>query len=259
MLEVSKELAAAIADLNHDTRWGIGIDSENPDIINGLFMSSGNKYFTQRDYSYPVLNFGGEKTRRFIETLSDIFHPRDDNTENFLTSDEWTQNKAFSNGNVLFSVLKLDIIPEISDSQFDWGILPVPVTESGEDTVYSSFTDNNALGISVLSNARNTEACGIITSALSLASHDYLKETYEREQMLYNLRDVNSVKILGDILKNINFSQYNAFPTIPEVYGSTAGILTEASNKRGEFTDLYESNRKILNDFFKTSRIFERN
>ncbi|MCL2816283.1 MAG: hypothetical protein FWD23_16945, partial [Oscillospiraceae bacterium] len=264
MFEISKELTSAISDLDHDLRWSLGIDKENADIINGIFMSSGSRYFTKREYSYPVLSFNSEKTQRLIETVSKIFAPRSESgMENYLTSDEWNQNKAFSNGNVLFSVLKLDIIPEISDSPFDWGILPVPALGSNgyenENGRPYSFTDNSALSISVLKSTRNTEACGIVASALSLASHRELKEIYVREQMTYHLRNVDSVKILGDIVHNITFSQYNAFSTIPEVYGSTAGVLKESVNKRGSFNELYENNRKILNDFFKTSRIFDRN
>jgi hypothetical protein len=263
MFDISKEFCAAIADLNHDLRWSIGLDKENADIINGLFVSSGGKYFTKRDYSYPILSFNAEKTRILIDAVSKIFAPRSETgMENYLTSDEWNQNKAFSNGNVLFSILKLDIIPEIAASEFDWGIIPVPALEGekgyGNGSPYS-FTDNSALSVSVLKSTRNTEACGVVVSALSLASHRALKDVYVKEQMTYNLRDVDSVIILDDIIGNIYFSQYNAFSTIPEVYGSTAGVLKEASNKRGDFSVLYENNRKTLNDFFKTSRIFERN
>ncbi|MCL2816305.1 MAG: extracellular solute-binding protein [Oscillospiraceae bacterium] len=261
MFNISKELSSAIADLNHDLRWSVGLDKENPDIINGLFMTSGGKYFTKRDYGYPVLSFNGEKTLKIIDAVSKIFYPPADfKTENYLVSGDWNQNKAFSNGNVLFSVLKLDVIPEMANSEVDWGILPFPaLDENGyANGAPYSFTDGNALGISVLKNTRNTEACGIVASALSQISHQELKNIYVKEQMTYNLRDVDSVIILGDILRNISFSQYNAFSTFPEVYGSTVGVLKDTANKKGDFAVLYENNRKILNDFFKSSRIFER-
>ena len=262
MFDISKELCSSIADLNDDSRWSIGLDKENADIMSGLFVSSGGKYFTSKDSGFPVLNFNNDKTLKLIDAVSKIFAPQyETGMDNYLTSDEWNQNKAFSNGNVLFSVLKLSEIPDIANTPFVWGLLPVPaLDENGYGSSGPcSFTDNNALGIAVLNTTRNTEACGIVASALSIASHKGLKEVYVKEQMTYNLRDVDSVKILRDIVNNISFSQYNTFSTFPEFYNSTAGVIKEAANKRGDFSSLYEYNKNILNDFFKTTRIFDRN
>jgi maltose-binding protein MalE len=257
MMSVSKELTASIADLDDDLRWSVGFDKDNNDILNGLFISTGNKYFTNRAYDFPALNFANEKTLRLTDILSKIFAPSSESgMENYLTFDEWNQNKAFSNGNVLFSILKLDVIPTISDIDFDWGILPVP--KLNQDENYYSFTGRDSMCISILKGTRNTEACGIITNALSLASYRHLQETYVREQMMYRLRDVDSVKALDEIVSGVTFNQYSTFSTMPEFYVSTVGILKDTANKKGDFADLYVNNRKILYDFFGITRIFDR-
>ena len=263
MFQISKELTASIADLNSDLRWSVGIDIENPDILNGLFISSGNKYFIKRDYLPPIMNFSNEKTLKLIDAVSKIIAPVDESgMENYLTEGEWNQNKAFSNVNVLFSVSKLSAIPEITASEFDWGILPVPALDAADITLGIkpySFTDNNAFCLSVLKGSTNTEACGIVTGALSLASYGQLKDIYVNEQMRYYLRDVDSVKILEEIVNNVNFNQYNAFSTISDIQNSTAGILRDAIFKKDDFNNLYENGRNNLNEFFKNSGIFERN
>jgi hypothetical protein len=152
--------------------------------------------------------------------------------------------------------LKLDVIPYISDINFDWGILPVP--KLIQDEKYYSFSDRDAMCVSILKGTRNTEACGIITNALSLTSYKQLQDIYTGEQMMYRLRDVDSVKVLGEIINNVIFNQYNAFSTMPEFHVATVGTLKDTANKKGDFADIYVNNRTILYNFFGTSPIFIR-
>jgi len=260
MFNAAKELTAAIADVNREAgpAYSIGIDKENNDIINGLFVSSGGKYFTKRNYNYPVLNFSNEKTLKLLDNITTIFAPQSETgMMNFLNSGEDIQSDAFIKGNILFSISKLDIIPKITDSSFDWGIIPVPSTDGSYENRFS-FTDNNDYCISILKGARNTEASGIITNALSSASHRQLKEVYVRDRMTYHLRDVDSVIILSDIINNVTYNQYNVYPTMYEISGATAGVIKEAANRRGYFEDMYENNQAVLNDFFTNSRFFDR-
>jgi hypothetical protein len=255
MFDISKEYSALI-DLAG--LYAIEFESENTDIFNGLFMASGNRYFTPRNNNFPILNYNNERTIRFINAISRIFQPSYETAiESFIHgAASENPNHFFEEGAALFSMAKLDLIPEITNARFDWGLLPVPVTDASGPRY--SFTDNSAMSISVLRSARNTEACGIVVSALSMTSHRQLKEIYKLEQMMYHLRDVDSVNVLGEIVNNLTFSQYNAFPTIPEVYSATAGILKTAANNRGVFADLYDGNRRTLNDFFRSSAVFER-
>jgi len=256
VFSASKELAAAKADLDGGTVYSVGLDKESGDAVNGLFISSGNKYFTKRDYGYPIMNFSNDKTTRLIEALANIFSPPEGSgVENYLAGGDAAQQKAFAGGNVLFSVARLEMLPDITDSKFDWGILPVPSPETGYGNRYS-FTSSDALCISILRTTRNAEACGIVIGALSVASRGQLGEIYTREQMTFHLRDVDSVVILGEIVGNLAFNQYNAFVTTPEMTGATVGVIKDAANKKGDFPELYEKGRKNLNDFFAGSPPF---
>ncbi|MCL2813599.1 MAG: extracellular solute-binding protein [Oscillospiraceae bacterium] len=251
MFSVSKELAAAAADFdNADAPYSVGLDKENGDVINGLFISSGNKYFMKRDYTYPVMNFSNDKTVKLIEALADIFSPpAESGIRNFLENGSEVQEKAFAKGNILFSVSKLEMLPDITDSKFDWGLLPVPSTETDRASRFS-FTGSDALCISILQSARNTEACGIVIGALSAASHGGLKDIYVKEQMTFHLRDVDSVGILRDIVGSIAFNQYNAFVSVPEIYGATVGVIKDSAEKKVDFSERYQKGRTDLNEFF---------
>ena len=269
MFDISKELTAAVAGLNGENNSGgqiysVGIDKESSDIINGLFISSGGKYFTKSN-SYPNLNYSNEKTLKLIDTISKMFYqPWENNMTNFLSAGQSVQEEAFANGNILFSVSRLDMIQNITDSSFDWGILPVPnldgisISNENENGNLYSSANRDALSMSILKGTRNAEACGIVLSALSSASHGQLKDIYVKEQMTFHLRDVDSVLVLKDIVNNVTYNQYQAYSSMLEVYSSTTGLLKESVNKRMDFSAMYEINRAALNEFFRESRFFDR-
>ena len=266
MFSMVKSLTAAVSDLNNSAGtevYGIGFNKENNDIINGLFMSSGNKFFAKRDYNYPYMNFNNEKSLKIITALTNLFAPQSESgMANYLYEGDENQRTAFESGNILFSIATLDILPDITDINFEWGILPPP-TLNGEQLTNSnkqiSFNSSDAMCISVLKGTQNTEISGVMTEAMAMMSHNYSKELYIQEQMLYNLRDVDSVNILNDILYNETYNHYSTFSTVDAIYNATIGTLKNAANRTGEFVDLYDRNRAALYEFFGTAKYFERN
>ena len=248
MLAINRSLNAA----NLNGVYALGIDRESSDIINGLFIASGNNYFNTRTDGYPVLNFNNSRTRSLITALTNIFSGPE---SNFLDSDAAKQREIFTNGDMLFTISKLDIIPSIAEINSDWGILPVPTLDGGD---IKSFASKDALGVSILKGTPNTEISGLITEALSISSHRIFQETYIREQLMYTLRDVESVRVLNDILNNVTYNQYNIYGAIESMYAATAGILRYAANQRGTLENLHESGRNILEDFFANSPAFNK-
>ena len=248
MLALSKSLNP---DLNNI--YALGTDSESSDIINGLFIASGNDYFTGVHVSgYPILNFNNNVTRSLIDALSNIFSQPE---INFLESDEPRSREIFTGGNMLFTISKLDIIRSIAEIDFDWGILPAPTLGGTE---IKSFVSKDSLGISILKGTPNTEISGLLTEALSVSSHKIFQETYIREQLMYTLRDVESVRVLNDILNNVTYNQYNIYGAIESVYGATAGALRYAANSRGTLENLYETGRNSLYGFLYASPSFNK-
>ena len=256
MFSVSKELAAAAADFDGGQAYSIGFDGESDDLANGLFIASGNRYFTKRDYNYPIMNFANDRTKKLVEVLSAILSPPGESgMENFLEGGDAAQANAFAKGNMLFSISKLEMLPEITDSKFDWGLLPVPSTESNRENRFS-FAGRDALCISVPYNTRSSEACGILIGALSAASHKLLKDVYVKEQMTFHLRDVDSVGILDEIIGSMAFNQYNAFVSLPEMREATVGVIKDAASKKVDFSERYEKGKSELSEFFAGSQTF---
>jgi hypothetical protein len=248
MSAVSRALNAS--DING--RYALGLDRENSDILNGLFIASENNYFSPRPNSWPVMGFNNNRARRLIDALAGIFAQPE---TNFLDSDDPLRREIFQDGNMLFTISTLDIIPRIAEINSDWGILPVPTLDGG---AIKSFVSKDALGISVLKGTPYTEISGMVTEAFSISSHKIFQEAYIHEQFMYTLRDVESARVLNDILNNINYNQYNIYGAIDGMYGATAGLIRYAANGRGTFEELYESGRNRVYDFLYNSPAFNR-
>ena len=202
MLGLCKTMAGNVDTAANDL-FTIGFSQENDDIVNGMYISA--------DFPPPVGIELASVTEKIQDTVSRIINNRD-GISPLISNDDAPQKNAFSQGSMLFALLTLDMIPEITDTDFNWGILPMPAVSVNETHLYPSvvsFTKGSSLCLSILRNVPNTEKCGIIAEALSLASHDYMREMYVSELMTYNLRDMTSVNMVDKILDNVMYRNMN--------------------------------------------------
>ena len=197
MLELCKILATNVDTAANDL-FSIGLSIENNDVLNGTYLPAG--FSSPFSVAYADIEWKLGDVFARITTNRDSISP-------LISNDDTAQRNAFSQGSVLFAIMTLDVIPEITDSAFDWGVLPIPAIKVNDSHIYPSlaFTKNSALFISILKGARNTEKCGIITEAFSIASHEYMREMYVSDLMTYNLRDMTSVNMLDKIVNNVKY------------------------------------------------------
>lgn len=194
MLKLCKTLASSVDTAKEDI-FTVGLPTEETDIITGMHIP----------YSPEYKNHIDDFNTKIGEIVSRIVNNKDGISPLISKGDE-QQRTAFADGSMLFSIMTLDIAPEITDSAFDWSILPLPVLDASKDEKYSfSFTKSNAICISVLKGVRNTEKCGIITEALSRASYNYMREMYVNDLMTYNLRDMKSANIVNAIINDTRY------------------------------------------------------
>jgi len=201
MLAICKTFATNVDTAANDL-FSVGLSLENNDIVNGMYIPAA---------FLPVAGIEpADIALKIQDTVFRIF----DNTDHIsplISDDDEKQRNTFSKGSMLFAITTLDIIPEITNSSFDWGVLPIPDIYMNQTYLYpsldSSFTKGDALCLSVLKDVRNTEKCGIMIEALSIASHDYMREIYVSDLMTYHLRDMTSVNVVDKLLENIMYKK----------------------------------------------------
>ena len=201
MLAICKTFTTNVDTAANDL-FSVGLSLENNDIINGMYIPAA---------FLPVAGIEpADIAAKIQDTALRIFN-NTDHISPLISDDDERQRNTFSKGSMLFAITTLDIIPEITNSSFDWGVLPIPDIYMNQTYLYpsldSSFTKGDALCLSVLKDVRNTEKCGIMIEALSIASHDYMREIYVSDLMTYHLRDMTSVNVVDKLLENIMYKK----------------------------------------------------
>lgn len=103
-----------------------------------FFFASGLRTTTIGEDGLPVLSeeFGGEKTQALLEKLVDVFYNQSDmfftNDSNQLVRDQFMESRAlFATTEVYFASNYL------RDADLDYGILPVPKYDEGQEDYYT--------------------------------------------------------------------------------------------------------------------------
>lgn len=229
-------------------------DFNDDNILRSFFTSGGIKYFSRAE-NYPALNFNTPEDYNIIENLKSLL-------QGYLTAfpseEEPSPVEKFTSGNALFLISTLEHINSFTALPFEWTLLPFPKSDSNNN--YAGYPSQDSLVISIPGSVSNTELCGIMIEALSISSYNLLNEEYVNEKMIYNLRDIESVKTLKEItpLNKINYT--NTFPlNLPSfggsenIYNPTAGyiknIITEEIDY-SSFSDGSVNSQSLLEGFF---------
>ena len=107
-------------------------------------------------------------------------------------------------------------------------MLPLPkLTESGK---YKTLVSNTSLVFTVLSGTVNTELSSVLLSAINAASLHKLNNAYVEHNMIYTLRDNDSVNMLDMLLDTVTFDFAPAFGTAyPNIANGTYSLIRETA------------------------------
>jgi len=190
---------------------------------NRMFTPCGNSFITSETKKVPKLAFSAKNAQYAVSAANRILTDSDgafDASANAL--------KAFSDGNMLFLVDYLYLLPTLTESEADWGIVPLPLQR--ENDKYRTLVSNNELIFAVPSNHTNGEYASVVLSALNAGSYSYLYEEYVNETLVYHLRDNDSANMLELILDSAAFDFALAFGnSYPAVASGTYGLIREAA------------------------------
>jgi hypothetical protein len=106
----------------------------------------------------------------------------------------------FENGSSLFCVTTLSEKYALAESNFNWGILPLPTFDGGTD--YRTLKNEDFPITVVLSNTPDTTRSGILLESINAAMYGYISEEYYNECMYEIVRDNDTLNMIGIIEEN---------------------------------------------------------
>lgn len=183
-----------------------------------IFISSGNNYVLTGKRAVPTIGYSANSAKKTMRTLNSIF-----NDPSAIRDSSAGAVKCFSTGESAFLVDYLYIMPWMTNSAADWGIVPLPMENeaiNGVDEGYRTLIANTELVFAVPKNHTNGEFPAIILSALNAASYGYIYDEYVDYNLINSLRDNASANMLDLILDTAYFDFAlafgNAYPTIAD-------------------------------------------
>lgn len=228
---------SAVASLNESGQAGrefYTITAQNtasrlPDLI---FKASGNDFIRAGKRRIPTLGFNERTAKTTLDNIATIY-----NDPKSITDPSAGAIGCFSSGESAFLIDYLSIMPDITNADADWGLLPLPKQEEGDD--YRTLISNSELVFAVPKNHTNGEFAAITLSALNAASYGYIYDEYVNYSMLNVLRDNDSVNMLDMLLDTASFDFALAFGNAyPEIADATYKLI-RATAKSNDLADKF--------------------
>lgn len=237
---------AAVTDLNESGVAGreyYTLTAQNtanrlPDLI---FKSSGNDFIRTGMRKVPVVGFTARNASTTFDNIAAVY-----NDPKSITDGTAGALNCFMNGESAFLVDYLYVMPSMTNSQADWGVLPLPKQDANDK--YRTLISNTELVFGVPLNHTNGEFAAITLSALNAASYGYIYDEYVEYNMFHVLRDNDSVNMLDLLLGTASFDFALAFGNAyPKIADATYKLIrsTAATNDLEEF---FEDLRNEAND-----------
>ncbi len=236
-----RELSIA-ADSNLDNVTGLGSVAPNADFIDLAAASHGIAYTSSSRRAIPTVNFldndsAAERARSAVDTLYNIIYK--DNA--FMSQNGDDVRNSFLQNSLLFSIDSLSFISQISDSDTEWGILPLPKYDESQSE-YLSLLSPEAPVFCALENTSSYENSGLVLEGLNVASHGYVLDTYINDRIDYYLRDSGSIGMLKIICSGVttDFSHMYA-SQFTNLANATYKAVQNAVTTRSSLDTIYKS------------------
>lgn len=244
------EYTSAVTDINgrgEKRLYTVGSQNNTSRMADLIFASCGNTYVSAAEKSVPKISFTAKSAQYAVNAANKILTDGDavmDSTAGAIS--------CFTNGEMLFLMEYLYVMPWMTNSDADWGVLPLPTENEGD--AYRTLVSNNELIFTVPVNHTNGEMASVVLSALNAGAYGYLYDEYVESSMIHVLRDNDSVNMLELILETASFDFAlafgNAYPTIA---AGTYRLIRDAavSNNLGErYDEVVAKAENTLNGYF---------
>ncbi len=187
----------------------VGLDTDS--LINVLWNGSGIDYFGETMGKPLKAEFDYYAGKESTEAVKLLFN----SGTRFTATAQIEPEALFRNGKSVFCVTYFNqFLGENLITEFDWEILPLPMTTTGQDGYSSTITE--AMCISVPAAKEDSHRAGLVLSAWILASHE-IEETLLQYYISYYSTDNANTYMMATVFDTVHY-------TLTELYSSVYDI-----------------------------------
>ncbi|MBE6597906.1 MAG: extracellular solute-binding protein [Ruminococcaceae bacterium] len=227
----------------------LAVQSNASRLADLVFVSCGNTYVNAAKKNIPKIAFTQDTAAYSTETAHRLL--TDPNAVIDASSDAVN---GFANGDSFFLIDYLSVMPQLSDASANWGVLPLPTENEGDE--FRTLVANTELIFSVPVNHTNAEMASVILSALNAGSYGYLYDEYVAYNMAFVLRDNDSANMLDLILDSAAFDFALAFGnSYPDVAAGTYGLIREAARNNDLKERFFDAESAAMNSLIQDFKL----
>lgn len=230
-----------------DGLYGHGSLSDKQSYIDIAASSAGINYVSNEINTVPYVNYLDNKdsspARSFVETLRDLF----------VDSGTYTKKTGtdalglFINQSMLFMTDRLYVTEWLSDSSFEWGILPLPKYDESQENYISPLSVDSPV-FCVPMATRSYEISSVILESLNVAAYNYTTDVYIEKCTDYFLRDNNSILMLEIICDTASADFAHMYASaVSSLKNATYGAVYRAATTRSTLDALYRNYKGSAN------------
>ena len=213
------EVSSVSASVDGHFSWGTSLGDE---VYDAVFFSGGHKMVNSGRLIQPTLGFDAESTVWITDVLKKLYAD-----PAALRSSEEALSK-FADGSGYFLIDSLSVMPNLSGSAAEWGILPLP--KSPETDNYTTLSDKNSLMFTCPASVATPDKSAHILMSLNAASKDSLREAYISFFQYNYLRDNDSANMLEVILESAVYNFPYTYGTFhPDIANATYELIRECA------------------------------
>ena len=237
MIEISKQ---GYNDLNGNTIWDaegdrLGFAGWVWEMDTSLFFGLGGNPITTDANNLPVLSLNNERTVKMIDKIIELF----DGKNGWASSQDYSvANSMFSDGRLLMRYSFLENLPQNRDSEYDFGILPMPMLDEEQGEYRCCAVVTSALCYVPVTNTKLDET-SIILEGMSIESYNRIRPVYYDAVLdVKSSKDEETLDMV-DIIVDTSSFMYDGFIKVNDLQR----FITTQQNT---FSSWYASNEKGL-------------
>lgn len=178
--------------------------------IDSAFASMGGKFISAGAMKYPTVAIDIEGVQPLLDKLCDAFQ------NPFVIAGENSGIPAFSQ--CAFMIDSLGSMSELKDSDFSWGIVPLPKFDESQES-YTSLASPSSYFFCVPANVSADSRVSLVLQSFFAASYKSITASLCDHAMMSMLRDNESSNMLELITENIvydfSYTVGNLYSAVP--------------------------------------------
>ncbi len=218
------------------------------ELVNTLFFSTGQNYFSCAPNELPVRAFDTELTQSFLDNitllLSDEINAFDSRSSGLIAA------SLFANGEVPFYIGKVSDMFRFTNKGINWGIIPFPKANETQSD-YGSVTSDTSSVFVVPAPLNSDEDIGLILQALNAAYYGAYDDALYENMTLYFICDSDTLSMLDRISNGALYDLSEMCSDIPAIRNASFDVITSTVEGAGSLEDNFKKSEYAMNLYMK--------